>query len=394
MMDFAEIKRYNPQLVLCPHCGGDGQFEMLTFGDIQTVRTKCTLCGHESDDFYPSKANIVRLIQEWADGSPAHRLDLPTDAPLVLNFGAGVDSTALLVAMVNQGIKPDLILFADVGENGERPETYAFIEFIHNWLISKGFPGITRVTYKPTKAPYSSLEGKCLSNETLPSICFGGSSCTLAFKAAVMDSFLLGVSRGINKRAGWTPAIESLARGIRPVKLIGYDAGPRDSCRAVNITDDDKFRYCYPLRDLKWTREDCITAIRRAGLPVPIKSSCFFCGATQKWEVMWYAATHPELLKRALVMEDTAKNGKHGLGNVKGLWRKESWRAWCENNGIIAPGTYDVIADRDELLQKVRDTKPPLESNLDFSLPVDIAPQSIPQTTDDYYDNGCFASAA
>lgn len=379
MMPAADIQAHNALLILCPHCGGDGEIETLAFaGGIETIRTKCRKCGHTSDDFYPSKENVKRLVKEWAEGSPAHRIELPADAPIIVNLGGGVDSTALLVAMVNQGIKPDLIIFADVGENGERPETYAYIDFFSDWLVSKGFPAVTRVTYKPTRSPYTSLEGKCLKNETLPSICFGGSSCTLAFKAAVMDSFLLGISRGPNKRAGWAPVVESLARGALPVKCIGYDAGGRDSCRAVHIKDDTKFRYAYPLRDLGWTREDCITAIKREGLPVPIKSSCFYCGATQKWEVMWYAASHPDLLQRALRLEDNAKDGKHGLGNVKGLWRKESWRSWCERNGIIAPGTYDVIADRDDMLRQARELMPPMESNLDFALPV--GPVSTPFT--------------
>lgn len=34
-------------------------------------------------------------------------------APLVVSYGVGVDSTAMLVAMQQRGIRPDLILFAD-----------------------------------------------------------------------------------------------------------------------------------------------------------------------------------------------------------------------------------------------------------------------------------------
>jgi 3'-phosphoadenosine 5'-phosphosulfate sulfotransferase (PAPS reductase)/FAD synthetase len=46
------------------------------------------------------------------------------DWPLVVAYGLGVNSTALLVEFVKQGIRPDLILFADTG--GEKPETYAY----------------------------------------------------------------------------------------------------------------------------------------------------------------------------------------------------------------------------------------------------------------------------
>ena len=41
--------------------------------------------------------------------------------PLVVHYGAGVDSTAMLVGMAQRGITPDLILFADVGAE-KRPD--------------------------------------------------------------------------------------------------------------------------------------------------------------------------------------------------------------------------------------------------------------------------------
>ena len=45
-------------------------------------------------------------------------------APFSVAYGMGVDSTAMLVGLAERGIRPDAILFADVG--GEKPETYAY----------------------------------------------------------------------------------------------------------------------------------------------------------------------------------------------------------------------------------------------------------------------------
>jgi hypothetical protein len=45
------------------------------------------------------------------------------DSPLVVAYGLGVDSTAMLIEFVRRGIRPDLILFADIG--GETSETFA-----------------------------------------------------------------------------------------------------------------------------------------------------------------------------------------------------------------------------------------------------------------------------
>ena len=43
------------------------------------------------------------------------------DCPLVVAYGLGVDSTAMLIEFVCRGIRPDSILFADTGS--EKPET-------------------------------------------------------------------------------------------------------------------------------------------------------------------------------------------------------------------------------------------------------------------------------
>ena len=47
-----------------------------------------------------------------------------TSAPLIVSYGMGVDSTALLVGFAERGIRPDMVLFADVG--AEKPETYDY----------------------------------------------------------------------------------------------------------------------------------------------------------------------------------------------------------------------------------------------------------------------------
>ena len=61
--------------------------------------------------------------------------------PLVVAYGMGVDSTAVLVRFAQLGIRPDLILFADVG--GEKAETYAYLETINAFLEAHGMPQVT-----------------------------------------------------------------------------------------------------------------------------------------------------------------------------------------------------------------------------------------------------------
>lgn len=65
--------------------------------------------------------------------------------PLVVAYGLGVDSTAMLIEFVQRGIRPDHILFADTG--GEKPETYQYMEVIRPYLAGVGFPDVTVVRY-------------------------------------------------------------------------------------------------------------------------------------------------------------------------------------------------------------------------------------------------------
>ena len=61
--------------------------------------------------------------------SKAVPLGIPIDgAPIIVCYGGGVDSTAMLVMLKRHGIRPDLIMFADTG--GEFPEVYDYVRRI------------------------------------------------------------------------------------------------------------------------------------------------------------------------------------------------------------------------------------------------------------------------
>jgi 3'-phosphoadenosine 5'-phosphosulfate sulfotransferase (PAPS reductase)/FAD synthetase len=96
------------------------------------------------------------------------------DCPLVVAYGLGVDSTAMLIEFARRSIQPDLILFADTG--AEKPETYAYLDVIQPWLQNVVFPPVITVRYQPTRAVYSTLEEQCLHTGTLPSLAYGGKS--------------------------------------------------------------------------------------------------------------------------------------------------------------------------------------------------------------------------
>ena len=95
---------------------------------------------------------------------------------------------------------------------------------------------------------------------------------------------------------------------------------------------DARFEFTYPLHDWGWTRDRCIAEIEAEGLQAPEKSACFFCPATKKTEIREMAVKHPELLARALELED---NAMPKLRTVKGLGRSFNWREFAEAEGLV-----------------------------------------------------------
>src|SRR5262245_17689139 len=109
--------------------------------------------------------------------------------PLAVAYGLGLDSTALLIEFATRGIRPDLILFADTG--GEKPEPYAYLPVIQQYLAGVGFPPVVTVRYTPARAAYRTLEEQCLHTQTLPSLAYGGKSCSLKYKRTPQDKYIL-----------------------------------------------------------------------------------------------------------------------------------------------------------------------------------------------------------
>ncbi|WP_260173007.1 hypothetical protein [Sphingomonas sp. BK069] len=237
-------------------------------------------------------------------------MDMPPP-PIVLAYGIGVDSTALLVELVARGQKPDLVLSADTGV--EKPATYAYLDVIRPWMDAHGIRH-ELVSYTPKRfkhwPPYYGLLEMCLTNATLPSKSLGGSSCSLKYKKAPQDAFL----------AGWQPAKDAWARGQRVIRLIGYDAGPRDTLRANHaLSIEDPLYDCRsPLREWGWDRDACVARIVAEGLPVPPKSACWLCIANRPEEIREL----PRWCLRLIVLVEARAAPR--LHTVEGLWRRST----------------------------------------------------------------------
>jgi hypothetical protein len=273
----------------------------------------------------------------------------PKQVPFVISYGMGVDSTAVIVECVNRGIVPDLIQFADTGD--ELDETYAYLKVINRYLQRYGYPTVTVVS---KRSKHKSLYHNCLANQTLPSLAYGKKACSQKWKVDPMNYFC----------NHWAPAKECWKSGLRVIKAIGYDASLQDVNRFCNIFKeeekrradgkiDTKYVYWYPLIEWGITRDQCINIIQSAGLPVPIKSACFMCPARRGEELVQLVTQYPTLAEQAVKLEHNAREGVHGLRSVKGLGRTYSWEDKFREQGIDFGITDDQrIALKELLIQE------------------------------------------
>lgn len=249
---------------------------------------------------------------------------------LVVCYGMGQDSTGMLMGLLERDTRPWKVIFADVGS--ERRETYAFLPEIQDWLLREGFPPLDVVKYVPRNfkhwPKYYTLLENCLTNVTLPSISYGFHTCSAKWKISPINSFL--------KYNPWAQRIWVQGKKLR--KAIGFDDSPYERQRAergcatfaFQTDEKDKYDLIFPLQEWHWTRQDCIDAIKRHGLTVPVKSSCYFCAAMKPAEVK----TLDEQELKIIVILEARVHPRHlayaeqrgwpkgvGVPLIHGLWR-------------------------------------------------------------------------
>jgi hypothetical protein len=209
----------------------------------------------------------------------------------IVSYGAGVNSTAMIVGMIARKMEIDAIVFSDTG--GERTETYAYIDYFSKWLVKVGYPPITVVRYVTKHGIELTLEAEILERKTLPPIAFGYKTCSQKYKVRPFEHWI--------KEMGITAY----------VKYIGFDSGEKRRIKEIKGN-------AYPLCDWGVNRAGCVQIIQDAGLCLPTKSSCFFCPNMTKREIL---DLPNDLRKRVVAIETNADNS-----DMVGLGRRFAWK--------------------------------------------------------------------
>lgn len=208
-----------------------------------------------------------------------------TRPPLILSFGAGVNSIALYLHLIDRGLNFEAV-FCDHG--AEYPETYNYLEYFEAWLERKGLQSITHVIpeVKRGGVVYNSLYDFCIARRLIPQ----------QFPRWCTDDFKITQINRYSPR----PAIHAIG--------IAVDERQRADKMKPRLKSISLW---FPFVEEGVTREGCKEIIRSHGLEVPPRSKCWFCPFQRKDEWVELRRNHPDLFQKAIEMEKNADRTFH-----------------------------------------------------------------------------------
>jgi len=221
-----------------------------------------------------------------------------------VSFGAGVQSTALLVLAATGRIDFRTFLFANVGDDSEHPDSLRYLREVAMPYAADNGIEIAELKRHRRDGSIETLRDRLDAGRMAIPVrrSAGGPpmsrSCTADFKIAVIGKELK--RRGATKEE---PATVAIGISVDEIQRARPGVDPRAPYQ----------RRVYPLLDLGLHRSDCRTIIADAGLPVPPKSSCYFCPYhdTETWRSL--KRNRPDLFDDACHLEaKMTANAKDG----------------------------------------------------------------------------------
>lgn len=221
----------------------------------------------------------------------------------IFSCGGGVQSTACLVLAAQGKIPYRTFIFSNVGDKAESPHTIKYIsEVLKPYAEQHGIKWVD-VAWVDRQGRVRDLYDDLMEQERsinipvfMPGGMPGNRKCTEAFK-------IKPIAKWIKQNA----ADCTLGKGI----------STDEPHRATPSRESDGYASAYPLIELGYSRSDCLTIAKDAGLPQPPKSSCWFCPfkTTDQWVTM--RRERPELFAKSVELEQILQARRAALGKDK-----------------------------------------------------------------------------
>jgi hypothetical protein len=201
----------------------------------------------------------------------------------VISYGGGVQSTALIVLAMSEGMDIDEIVHVDLVD-AESPRTREYVAYVREWLrgvYGRDITVIERNMYRDmldnpafTPVPWHGRREKFMLKR----------QCTREYKVQPLQRYLY--DRYPGGRVGL---------------MLGISV---DEYHRMRDSSAVRIEHVYPLVGRRLTRWQCRDIIERAGLVVPSKSSCWFCPYRSVRSQLALVQHYPRLREMAQVLED------------------------------------------------------------------------------------------
>ncbi len=227
------------------------------------------------------------ILADWGVKVHKERLEGYT---YVLGYGGGLNSTALLIEIVNRKLPLDYVVFADPGF--EDPETYDFINnHFAKWMMERGIKFVV-VTKRKPDGGRETIVDYFMKSYRIPDQVYR--DCTRRHKVEVIHRFYI--------RQLQTKFI---------IEYLGIHAGEK---KRVKLSKTPWVHKCYPLVEYGIDKAGCKKIIEDAGLPVPPKSGCPNCFASNKARYYDLWKKHPDMFEKSIEIEENYLKNKKRRG--------------------------------------------------------------------------------
>jgi hypothetical protein len=186
-----------------------------------------------------------------------------------LSFGGGVNSVAMMLLLLDEGVEFEAVY---VDHECDWPETNEYIR-----MLQEKYPiTIIQPEYKKRGITFNNLYDYCLAAKIIPLRQIRW--CTAKFKVNPLHRYF--------KKPCFV--------------MLGIDAG---EAHRAKLSSDKGMENRFPLIERDINRQDCIEIIKSHGLPIPMKSGCWFCPFQRIGELKKLRHIHPELFCKAVELE-------------------------------------------------------------------------------------------
>jgi hypothetical protein len=246
-----------------------------------------------------------------------------------VSYGAGVQSTALLVMQARGLIDYPLFIFANTGDDSEHPDSLAYMSDVARPYAKEHGIELVEVRKDGPTLLQEAMGYPPHESKSFP-LPFRGDSgppmsraCTSSWKIAVIQKELR--KRGATKKHPAHVALGISTDEIQRAKSPG-EIDPRSP---------SQMRF-YPLIDARMNRGDCLALIRDEGLPEPSKSACWFCPWHSRDAWIDLRNRTPHLFEQSVELERRYKER---------LAVRELRTQWITDHGAKRKATLDEVID-------------------------------------------------